>query len=515
MNNVKVMAARTGIQVDGTASNPANGITISNSAIGSAGTSTTYIGYSGITVTNTTNLTISRDSIYNIITANTNPPAILLGAGVTNALISRNMIDSIRYTGTNGYGGRGILVGTGSTASNITISNNMISRIGGDGWSGFNSDNIIGIGIGTAGSGLSSTTGGVNVYNNSISLSQVFAGYPTGTNSFGLYVSSVGSGLDIRNNIITNTSVNTSSSSAKSYGFASQAASTAFTQLNYNDYYVGGSQGVLANFGGVDQTSLSALQTATGKDVKSVNRAVNFTSTADLHLTGSSVGDTLLKAAPLTAVTVDFDGQTRSATWVYMGADEVPSSPLPVNLLTFTARAFNENANLRWSTASERNLAYFAIERSADEQNFTEIGRAPASNSNRVASYSYDDVNAKPYAASGILYYRLRMADADGRTTYSQAARVDFNAALRNTFAFTPNPFVDVVTVTAFMKEKGEASVVVTDMNGRPVVTKKVQLDKGDSYMQLPETAALSQGFYIITIEAAGETTTSKLLKIK
>ncbi len=62
-----------------------------------------------------------------------------------------------------------------------------------------------------------------------------------------------------------------------------------------------------------------------GQDANSVSKSVLFTSTSspyDLHLSGSSVGDTDLVGFLYGGVTSDIDGDTRSTLAPYMGADE-------------------------------------------------------------------------------------------------------------------------------------------------------------------------------------------------
>jgi len=61
---------------------------------------------------------------------------------------------------------------------------------------------------------------------------------------------------------------------------------------------------------------------ATGADLNSVSKAVEFVSADDLHLAGASLGDAALAGTPLASVMTDIDGDARSATSPYMGADE-------------------------------------------------------------------------------------------------------------------------------------------------------------------------------------------------
>jgi len=92
---------------------------------------------------------------------------------------------------------------------------------------------------------------------------------------------------------------------------------------NYNDFYpVDPTNG---NFGFWDTSATKSLtdwQTVSGQDSNSVSKEVFFASTTDLHLTGSSDGDFDLAGTPITGITKDIDGNTRSTVYPYKGADE-------------------------------------------------------------------------------------------------------------------------------------------------------------------------------------------------
>lgn len=111
-------------------------------------------------------------------------------------------------------------------------------------------------------------------------------------------------------------------------------------------------------------------------------------------------------------------------------------APLPVTLLDFTAQAQPPGVALAWHTAHEQHSAYFAIERSADGQAFTEIGRvAAAGTSSQAHSYAFYD----PLPLGGTSYYRLRQVDLDGSFQYSPVRVVGGQAAAGKSLVF-PNP---------------------------------------------------------------------------
>ena len=61
---------------------------------------------------------------------------------------------------------------------------------------------------------------------------------------------------------------------------------------------------------------------------------------------------------------------------------------LPVELVRFDAKAAGRVADLTWVTASERNSAWFVVERSANGRDFSALGRVAAAGTS-ATSHTY------------------------------------------------------------------------------------------------------------------------------
>lgn len=94
---------------------------------------------------------------------------------------------------------------------------------------------------------------------------------------------------------------------------------------------------------------------------------------------------------------------------------------LPIELTSFTARPENFGVILRWTTASERNNAYFEVERSTDLINFEPIARV-AGAGNSFQTLDYEAFDSDPHM--GTSYYRLRQVDGDGSESWSEVESV-------------------------------------------------------------------------------------------
>jgi hypothetical protein len=317
IQNNTITKAYYGINVAANATGMDDNLVITQNTIGSA-TSGSEIQFTGIILAQCNNASVTSNTITNILTSGTlDPIGINLSTGVTNTTVNANNITGVNVTNTSGYGGRGIQINTGNTASNLIISNNFISDIKGSGWSSITSDAIMGIAIGN----ITSTTGGIKLYFNSVNLgSGTFAGNASGTVSAALAIALGVTNLDIRNNILVSNLNNSGASGAKTYAIYTPGTNAPFTTIDYNDYFVSGAQGVLGYLA-ADKTTLAAIVSSFGGNTNSKNIAPVFTSASDLHLVPGSNGALDNLGTTIAGITTDIDGNTRSAT-PDMGADE-------------------------------------------------------------------------------------------------------------------------------------------------------------------------------------------------
>jgi hypothetical protein len=287
-----------------------DGATITNNNIGNIST-TVAVSSTGIWLaTGTKNATISGNNITNVAytgTSSYGPRGIAVSTAVSpaNIVISGNTISGVTTTGstavygiyvfstttgvnvygnkvsgvlnsnTGGYGARGISISTTAPLSNLNVYNNFIWDVKGTGDAG-SSYWIIGLAIEGAASGI-------NVYANSVNLFGTYAGYSSATISAAFAILSTSTALDVRDNIFVNTYDNTNGASDVSYAVNCQTTNTAFTNINYNDYYVSGTPSVLGYLG-ASAATLQLWQTATGKDANSISGDPKYISNTDLHI---------------------------------------------------------------------------------------------------------------------------------------------------------------------------------------------------------------------------------------
>jgi len=168
-------------------------------------------------------------------------------------------------------------------------------------------------------------------------------------------------------------------------------------------------------------------------------------------------------------------------------------SPLPIELLSFTARASGAVVDLDWATASERNNAYFTIMRSEDGLLFEELLRKDAMGDSQQRQ-DYFEVDDQPLM--GWSYYKLRQTDHDGSTTDSKVEAVYMQRSSIGTWVLYPNPAVDRITLSGNVA--GPGLVRVVDAAGRTVISRPVV---GEVESLSLDVSLLSSGRYMVLVD--------------
>ena len=175
------------------------------------------------------------------------------------------------------------------------------------------------------------------------------------------------------------------------------------------------------------------------------------------------------------------------------------SAPLPVELLQFTATRQGAAVNLAWATASEKNSAYFLVQRSADGRTFTDLNRVAAQGTS-TRRHDYSSLDTAPLA--GMNYYRLRQVDNDGTAAYSPIAVVYFEGkSATPALVAYPNPApAQGFQLLAINLGTTGGTVKVYDNVGRLVLT-QVAIT-GEVKTTIKPVRPLASGMYFVTWQA-------------
>jgi len=182
------------------------------------------------------------------------------------------------------------------------------------------------------------------------------------------------------------------------------------------------------------------------------------------------------------------------------------SITLPIELITFEAKAVHQNVVLYWVTATEINNDYFTIERSQDAINWKEVLKVKgAGNAHQTLNYSA--IDGAPF--SGTSYYRLKQTDFDGQFTYSQIRSVNFKG-VKGEIKIYPNPakgsFEFILTESA-----NELRMDIRDAQGKIVLSQTYfNIEEGVSIAV--DIAHLAQGVYTVSFLSEKDIVNQKLV---
>ncbi|MFM2386152.1 MAG: hypothetical protein RL660_909 [Bacteroidota bacterium] len=254
--------------------------------------------------------------------------------------------------------------------------------------------------------------------------------------------------------------------------------------------------------GQVDANSLDAAYTATAF-IKVLDPSMGYATvlytTTPLPATGNPF--TVSAAIPSTPGLIAQLGFTilginaNPANEAALGSISVSATPpLGVSLKDFGASTANGTTKLSWTSLNEANMFAYDIERSLDNKQFTKIGTVNATN-NAIAQYTYNDE-----LTSNVAYYRLKMIDNDGKSTYSKIVAV--NNTTSATLSLLPNPATSVVAISG---KNVLGDLVVTNSLGT-VVAKTNAASNNYSL----DVSTLTSGVYLIRTKAGH---TAKFIK--
>lgn len=195
-----------------------------------------------------------------------------------------------------------------------------------------------------------------------------------------------------------------------------------------------------------------------------------------------------------------------------LGSDRFPTqTTLPVNMSSFSVTKQGTNAVLNWTTATEINTDHFAIERSFDGIVFSVAGnRAAAGNSTDIINYQFIDPIA---SLTGVIYYRIKTIDIDGKVSFSKIVSLRLNGAVKN-FTVYPNPFSSDLKIELEAAKDAPVTLRISNAIGQAVVNRNTLLQKGNNVIVLSaELSALKAGMYVIEIISEDGRQTQKIIK--
>ncbi|MFC4263146.1 S8 family serine peptidase [Ferruginibacter yonginensis] len=169
---------------------------------------------------------------------------------------------------------------------------------------------------------------------------------------------------------------------------------------------------------------------------------------------------------------------------------------LPLNLLSFTGVAKDGFNLLQWNTSNEINTHSFELQYSYDAVFFQKAYTIAANGS---GAHNYQQRDNGVWIKTGLMYYRLKMIDNDGRFTYSNIITIRNNKVNTIPTVVYPNPVKEKLTVSIGDQGLLGTNIQLFDATGKLIQTVPIYFNT--VYISLTN---YSTGMYILKL-ANGE----------
>jgi len=175
---------------------------------------------------------------------------------------------------------------------------------------------------------------------------------------------------------------------------------------------------------------------------------------------------------------------------------------LPVEWKTLSAKKTFENIVISWGTYSEKNNAYFEIEKSSNGVTWEVVGEVKGSGTtSSETNYSILDEDVE----SGLVYYRIKQVDFDGKFDYSSIVfiNVEHKDIIKGLY---PNP--NNGSFTFLFDQEGETNIVIRNAQGIETSFSMIEINSGI----IISLEKIRLGFYTVFVQRNGKTYQTKFV---
>jgi hypothetical protein len=185
-------------------------------------------------------------------------------------------------------------------------------------------------------------------------------------------------------------------------------------------------------------------------------------------------------------------------------------SVLRSSIKDFRANMVGRLAQIGWTVSGNQGTSHYEVQRSTDAVTFTSIGKIwPGS----TYTYNYsDDVSA---AVADVVYYRIKIVDANGNAQYSKIIALQQGGIIKPGFKLMPNPVQNEAEILVTATENTKATVSIYSMAGAKLRSADMVLQKGSALIDLENFQSWKRGVYIIKLEMDDKIFTEKMILVK
>jgi hypothetical protein len=184
---------------------------------------------------------------------------------------------------------------------------------------------------------------------------------------------------------------------------------------------------------------------------------------------------------------------------------------LPIGFKSFYGERVKAVNHLYWETATESDLRQYAVQRSTDGINFTDIGYVTPRNN--PGKYNFDD----PDAEMGIInYYRIEVRENSGVVSHTDIYPLSSGSdELLSVSKLFPNPANTDFTIAFDSKQTGEGIINVYDIYGKLVKSKQMSINAGVTQRTVDVEELPVGVYYVEVLNNLNETITKQKLVIQ
>lgn len=172
---------------------------------------------------------------------------------------------------------------------------------------------------------------------------------------------------------------------------------------------------------------------------------------------------------------------------------------LPIKLISFSAYNAKGENQLEWRATSTDEHEYFVVEKSNNGRYFTPIANVQVKG---IGDYSYRYADN----SAGKTFYRLKLVDVSGKSTYSSIVFVNEKATGAELIQkIYPVPAKQVLNTQLLSTKQENIMISLSDMAGRTVISRSFALTQGMNNCDL-NVQKLHSGMYILKIVTSDNT---------
>lgn len=180
-------------------------------------------------------------------------------------------------------------------------------------------------------------------------------------------------------------------------------------------------------------------------------------------------------------------------------------SPLPIDLVSFTANCTNDEMNINWTTASEINVVNIELQKSEDLNSWTTIYTASPSNQSSITNYNFTDKEV----SDKVIYYRLKTNNNDGNFDISEeisAIPCGINVDFLNAFSAG-----NMIQVQSNFQNSSNVNYSLYDIQGKLITTGNYNAKTGNQFFSI-SIEQIASAIYIFRAESSTTMCNQKLL---